>query len=73
MLGGLALNRKIHEATTILSQLGELEDTKKKPDRAVDKVKAGQEDNKQKNTEKNLKGGDRRYRENQASYPWETE
>lgn len=56
LLGGLGLNSKIHEATTLLSQLGELEETKTKPVRAVDKVKARQEGYKQKRTEKKGNG-----------------
>ncbi|PIO29326.1 hypothetical protein AB205_0140740 [Aquarana catesbeiana] len=56
LLGGLGSNSKIHEATTLLSQLGELEETKTKPVRAVDKVKARQEEYKQKSTEKKGNG-----------------
>ncbi|PIO28730.1 hypothetical protein AB205_0186880, partial [Aquarana catesbeiana] len=56
LLGGLGLNSKIHEATTLLSQFGELEEAKTKPVRAVDKVKARQEEYKQKITEKKGNG-----------------
>ncbi|PIO09820.1 hypothetical protein AB205_0116070, partial [Aquarana catesbeiana] len=54
LLGGLGLNSKIHEATTLLSQLGELGETKTKPVR--DKVKVRQEEYKQKRTEKKGNG-----------------
>ncbi|XP_073453612.1 uncharacterized protein [Aquarana catesbeiana] len=56
LLVGLGLNSKINETTTLLSQLGELEEAKTKPVRAVDKVKARQEEYKQKRTEKKGNG-----------------